>query len=147
MNHRYEPWTLLNLLQRELERSNETARGGAEHPSTVATAEWTPVVDIKEEADCYVLLADLPGVSPDQIEVSMDEGILSLRGERRTEAVERREGYKRVERPYGSFYRRFSLPDTADAEGVSARCNNGVLEIVIPKRSQQPPRRVVVVGE
>lgn len=147
MNHRYEPWTLLNLLQRELERSHEGARGGAEQPSTVATAEWTPAVDIKEEANCYVLLADLPGVSPDQIEVTMEEGILSLRGERSTEAAERREGYKRIERVYGSFYRRFSLPDTADAEGVSARCNNGVLEIVIPKRSQQQPRRVVVVGE
>lgn len=147
MMHRYEPWTLLNLLQRELDRSNEGARGAPESPSTVATAEWTPPVDIKEEADRYVLLADLPGVSPDQIEVTMEEGILSLRGERRTEALERREGYKRIERAYGSFYRRFSLPDTADAEGISARCNNGVLEIVIPKRSQQQPRRVVVVGE
>jgi len=146
MTNRYEPWNLLNLLQRELERSNEAARG-ADHPSTVATAEWSPTVDIKEEANRYVLLADLPGVSPEQIEVSMEEGILSLRGERHTEALEKREGYKRIERPYGSFYRRFSLPDTADAEGVSARCNNGVLEIVIPKKSQQQPRRVVVVGE
>jgi HSP20 family protein len=143
---RYEPWNLLSQLQRELERSVELGRGGPAE-STAATAEWTPAVDIKEEADRYVLLADLPGVSPDSIDVTMENGILTLKGERDTEAKSRREGYKRIERVYGTFYRRFSLPDTADAEGIEAKCSNGVLAIVIPKKSAVQPKKIVVSGE
>jgi len=141
----YEPWNLLNQLQRELERTAELARGAPE--STAATAEWTPAVDIKEEADRYVLMADLPGVNPEAIDVTMESGILTLKGERDTEAKSRREGYKRIERAYGTFYRRFSLPDSADAAGITARCSNGVLVIVIPKKSTVQPRKIVVSGE
>lgn len=135
---RYEPWSLLNQLQRELERTYENKTSGTE---TAATAEWTPAVDIKEEADRYVLWADLPGVSPDAIDIMMENGILTLKGER---ATEQREGLKRVERVHGSFYRRFSLPDTADAEGISARCTNGVLEISIPKKAAVQPKKIRV---
>ena len=120
---RYEPWSLLNQLQRELERSFEgKAAAGTD---TAATAEWTPAVDIKEESERYVLWADLPGVSPDNIDITMENGILTLKGQRETEAKARREGLKRVERVFGTFYRRFSLPDTADADGISARTSNG----------------------
>lgn len=140
-NSRYDPMNLLNQLQRELERSLEVARPGTE---TAATAEWTPAVDIKEEPSRYVLIADVPGVSPEQIDITMENGILTLKGERATEAQQRREGYKRVERVHGTFYRRFSLPDTADAEGISARCTNGVLEIAIPKKVAVQPRKIVV---
>jgi HSP20 family protein len=145
MSIRYEPWNLLSQLQREWERGHEMSHGMPE--STAATAEWTPAVDIKEEADRYVLLADLPGVSTESIDVSMENGILTLKGERETEAKTRREGYKRIERVYGAFHRRFSLPDTVDAEGIAARYANGVLEIVIPKKSLVQPKRIVVVGE
>ncbi|MDD5035469.1 MAG: Hsp20/alpha crystallin family protein [Methylococcaceae bacterium] len=145
MTLRYEPWNLLSQLQRELERNHEMNRGMPE--STAATAEWNPAVDIKEEADSYVLLADLPGVAPEHIEVTMENGILTLKGERVTEAKVHRENYKRVERVYGVFHRRFSLPDTVDSEGVKARCANGVLEIVIPKKSLLQPKKIVVVGE
>lgn len=141
---RYEPWSLLNQLQRELERSFEGSRAGTD---TAATAEWTPAVDIKEEAGRYILWADLPGVSPENIEIMMENGILTLKGERQTEATVRREGLKRVERVYGSFYRRFSLPDTADAEGITARCKNGVLEISIPKKAAVQPKKITVVDE
>jgi len=141
---RYEPWSLLNQLQRELERSFEGGRPGTD---TAATAEWTPAVDIKEEADRYILWADLPGVSPDSIDITMENGILTLKGERQTEATARREGLKRVERVHGSFYRRFSLPDTADAEGISARCSNGILEISIPKKAAIQPKKITVTGE
>jgi HSP20 family protein len=141
---RYEPWSLLNQLQRELERSFEGKGAGTD---TAATAEWTPAVDIKEEPDRYVLWADLPGVSPDGIDIMMENGILTLKGERETEAKTRREGLKRIERVFGTFYRRFSLPDTADAEGISARCSNGVLEISIPKKAAVQPKKIVVTGE
>lgn len=142
--HRYEPWSLLNQLQRELERSLESGRPGTD---TAATAEWTPNVDIKEEPERYVLWADLPGVAPDCIDIMMENGILTLKGQRETEATHRREGLKRVERVYGNFYRRFSLPDTADAEGISARTSNGVLEISIPKKAAVQPKKIVVSGE
>jgi HSP20 family protein len=141
---RYEPWSLLNQLQRELERSFEGKTAGTD---TAATAEWTPAVDIKEEPDRYVLWADLPGVSPDSIDITMENGVLTLKGERETEAKARREGLKRVERVFGTFYRRFSLPDTADADGISARTSNGVLEISIPKKAAVQPKKIVVSSE
>lgn len=142
---RYEPWSLLNQLQRELERNFEGARSAG--TDTAATAEWTPAVDIKEEEGRYVLWADLPGVSPEYIDITMENGILTLKGERITDAKQQREGIKRVERVFGSFYRRFSLPDTADSDGISARCANGVLEISIPKKTAVQPKKINVIGE
>ncbi|HLF96918.1 MAG TPA: Hsp20/alpha crystallin family protein [Methylococcaceae bacterium] len=140
MTTRYEPWSLLNQLQRDLMEGSRAAPA----EGSVATAEWTPAVDIKERADGYVLFADVPGVRPEDIDVTMENGILTLRGSRNTEAGAAREGYKRIERVHGAFYRRFSLPDTADAEGISARYQNGVLEIVIPKRTAIQPKKIVI---
>jgi HSP20 family protein len=112
--------------------------------SSVVTSQWVPNVDVKEEPGRFVLYADLPGIDPDQIEVSMDKGILTIKGERRTETTDQTDRYSRVERRYGSFYRRFSLPDSADAEGIQAHGRNGVLEITIPKRAEAAPRRIQV---
>ncbi len=139
---RYEPWSLLSQLQKELERSQDEAGEGS-----IATAEWAPAVDIKEEPDKFVIEADIPGVKPDEIEVSMEEGVLTIKGEKKTEATTEKEGYKRVERTYGSFYRRFSLPDTADAEAISAKSKHGVLEIVIPKKEAVKPKKISVATE
>ena len=133
---RYEPWSLLNRLQRELEQ------GSAE--GSTATAEWAPAVDIKEEADKFVLHADIPGVKPEEIDISMEAGVLTIKGEKNTEATTEKENYKRVERTYGSFYRRFSLPDTANAEAISAASKNGVLVITIPKREAVQPKKISV---
>ena len=139
---RYEPWNLLNQLQRELSRAHEddSAEG------SIATAEWTPAVDIKEEDDQFVLHADIPGVKPEDIDVSMEDGVLTVKGEKETEAKSEEKGYKRVERTYGSFYRRFSLPDTADADAISAKSKHGVLEIVIPKREAVKPKKISVTA-
>jgi len=112
--------------------------------SNVATSDWVPVVDIKEEKDRFVLHADVPGVKREDIDITMEDGILSIRGERLLEEVQEEGEYKRIERAYGSFYRRFSLPDTADAENISARSNEGVLEVVIPKRESVKPRRIEI---
>ncbi|MDH5552298.1 MAG: Hsp20/alpha crystallin family protein [Nitrosomonas sp.] len=134
---RYEPWGLLSQLQREL------AHGNAAEGST-ATAEWAPAVDIKEEANKFVIHADIPGVKPEEINVSMEDGVLTIKGEKKTEAKTDEEGYKRIERTYGSFYRRFSLPDTANADAISAQSKNGVLEIIIPKREAVQPKKIEV---
>lgn len=139
---RYEPWGLLTQLQKELEQMrSDVAREGSS-----ATAEWSPAVDIKEEPDKFVLLADLPGVKPEEIDISMENGVLTIKGEKKTETKTEKEGYKRVERTYGSFYRRFSLPDTANPDAISAVSKHGVLEIVIPKRESVQPKKINVAS-
>jgi len=137
---RYEPFNVLTQLQRELDRFRE----GDDTGGRIATAEWAPAVDIKEEQGQFVIHADIPGVSPDDIDVSMENGVLTIKGEKNTEAKTEKENYKRVERIYGSFYRRFSLPDTADNQAISAKCKNGVLDIVIPKREALKPKKISV---
>lgn len=140
---RYEPWGLLNQLQKELSSSRDDRAG----EGSIATAEWAPAVDIKEEADKFVIHADIPGVKPEDIEVSMEAGVLTVKGEKESETKTEKEGYKRVERTSGSFYRRFSLPDSADGDAINAKCKLGVLEIVIPKREAIKPKRINVAIE
>ncbi len=118
--------------------------GDTPDESSVVTSQWVPRVDIKEEAERFLILADLPGIDPKDVEVLMDKGILSIKGERQRETVEQSERFSRIERNYGSFHRRFALPDTADADGITASGQNGVLQIVIPKRAESTPRRIQV---
>lgn len=117
---------------------------GDNDASSVVTSQWIPRVDIREEADRFVIFADLPGVDPKDIEIQMDKGVLSLKGERKAEAKAETDRYSRVERAQGVFYRRFALPDSANPEGISASGKNGVLEIAIPKRPGTTPRRIQV---
>ncbi len=139
---RYDPWALLDQLHNEVNRLFDSRLGRLSDENTrVVTSDWIPPVDIKEEQDRFVLLADIPGVDPKEIEITMENGVLSIRGERR---IEDDGTFKRVERPRGTFYRRFSLPDTADPDRISARGRNGVLEIVIPKAQKAQPRRITV---
>ncbi|MCP1673159.1 HSP20 family protein [Natronocella acetinitrilica] len=141
---RHEPWSLLNQLSSEMNTLFDHRQSPGTDASSMATSDWVPAVDIREENDRYLIHADIPGVDPEKIEISMENGVLSIRGERHHDSDETREGYRRVERIRGSFYRRFSLPDTADAERVSASSRNGVLEIVIPKQEKVQPRRITV---
>jgi HSP20 family protein len=142
---RYEPWSLLNQLHSEIDQLfTPQRRRLGEDNANVATSDWVPAVDIKEEADRFVIHADIPGVDPKDIDVHMENGILTIKGERQSETKEEREGYKRVERVRGSFYRRFSLPDTANAEAISAKSQHGVLELIIPKQQKVQPRRIQV---
>lgn len=133
----YEPWGLLSQLQRELAHNNAVE-------GSTATAEWAPAVDIKEEADKFVIHADIPGVKPEEMDINMEEGVLTIKGEKKTEAKTDEEGYKRIERTHGTFYRRFSLPDTANSDAISAQSKHGVLEIIIPKREAIQPKKIEV---
>jgi HSP20 family protein len=108
------------------------------------TSHWRPAVDIREEENRFVILADLPGVDPKDIDITMEQGVLSIKGERVSDKEESHEGYKRVERVRGTFYRRFSLPDSADAERIEAKGKDGVLEIVLPKLEKEQARRISV---
>jgi HSP20 family protein len=112
--------------------------------SSVVTSQWVPRVDIKEETDRFVLYADIPGVDPREIDVQMEKGTLTIKGERRLEEKREGETFSRIERRHGSFHRRFALPDSADPDGITASGHNGVLQIIIPKRPETTPRRIQV---
>ena len=142
---RYEPWSLLNQLHNEMNGlfgQNVASRRGDN--GSVATSDWVPAIDIKEEKDRYLVHADIPGVDPNDIEIHMENGILSIKGQRETEKKEEREGYKRIERSSGSFFRSLSLPDTIDTDNISAKSKNGVLELVIPKVEKASARKIRV---
>lgn len=140
---RYDPWNALDQLHQEMNRAFAD-RYDTGDESKVDTAEWTPAMDIQETADAFVLHADIPGVRPEDIEITMEKGVLTVKGARSQVSREEKDGYRRVERVRGSFFRRFSLPDTADAEGISAKGEHGVLTITIPKRPEEQPRRIAV---
>lgn len=147
---RYEPYNTLNRLQNELNKGGWLdpffTAGDGDDSSNIAVSQWRPAVDIKEDDNQFTILADIPGVNPDDIEVTMENGVLSIKGERKSENVEENNGFRRVERSSGSFYRRFSLPDTADADNISASSKDGVLQIVLPKHAKVQPRRITVNG-
>jgi len=139
---RFEPWSIVDLLHRDLDRitSRRFADGDIDNP----VADWVPAVDIVEENERFVLQADVPGVDPSDIDVSMDKGVLSVSGSRKTETVGEENGFRRIERNSGRFLRRFTLPETAHAEGITAKCQNGILEVVIPKMPAVQARRIEV---
>jgi len=139
---RYEPWLLMNRLQRDLDRLFTQPAGNEESQQTVV--DWTPPVDIREEAKQFVLHADLPGVDPKNIDITLEKGVLTIRGRRELESRDEKQGFRRVERVSGEFFRRFSLPDTADSASVKARFSAGVLEVAIPKQEQVLPRKISV---
>jgi HSP20 family protein len=136
---RYEPWALVNRLQKDIDHLFAA-------PSTTAadSGAWLPPVDIHEEKDRFLLHVDLPGVDPQAVEITAEQGVLTVRGRREDKRREARDGYRRVERVTGEFQRRFSLPDTADADHIKAKAVNGVLEVVIPKVAQVQPRKITV---
>ena len=115
-----------------------------EREDTAAGYDWSPAVDIKEADGSYTIHADVPGIAPEDIDVSLEDGVLTIRGERKFDREETKDGYKRVERVRGAFYRRFSLPDTADQEKVTAKCKDGVLEVVIEKQEKVLPKKITV---
>ncbi|HXY76278.1 MAG TPA: Hsp20/alpha crystallin family protein [Steroidobacteraceae bacterium] len=137
---RYDPWAIVSRFQRQLDR----ALGENAASADSASVSWIPHVDIREEAERFVVAADLPGVEGKDIEVTADKGVLTIRGERRSEKKSTTDGFESVERATGTFLRRFTLPESVDAEAIKATHNNGVLEVSIPKRPQEQPRRISV---
>ena len=140
---RYEPWNVMDQFRKEMDRLFDT--GSREGNSNVVTSDWSPAVDVKETDKDFMIVADIPGVDPKDIEVHMENGILTIKGQRESEKKDERDGYKRIERSYGSFYRRFSLPDTANADKINAKSKNGVLEVTIPKHEKVQPRKISVL--
>ena len=131
---RFEPWSYIDLLNRDFGRT------AAEDSART----WSPAVDILEEKDCFLLRADLPGVNPADIDISMDAGVLTVSGVRQGEERSEDTAVQRVERASGKFSRRFTLPETVDADGITAKQHNGILEVIIPKQPEMKARKVTV---
>ena len=110
----------------------------------VSNRSWVPPVDIQETADGYKLQAELPGLTKDDINITLENNVLRLAGERKFEKDVKKENYHRVERTYGTFTRAFALPQQVTAEGVQAAFENGVLTITVPKAEQAKPRKIEI---
>jgi HSP20 family protein len=145
---RYKPFNSQVGLHDELKQAFDKFFSAVDEgdQSNVVTSQWTPRVDIKEESNRFLIFADIPGVDPKEIEVHMEKGILSIKGERKSETKEEGDNFTRVERSRGVFYRRFALPDSADPEKITAAGKHGVLEITIPKKPETTPRRISIVS-
>ncbi len=153
MDHlmRYDPWNTLRQLQTDLDRffAPGTSRAGGglgrrADEEGEAASNWLPAVDISEDDSAYNVHVDLPGVAPEQIDVAMDNGMLTIKGQRESEESESGPDWKRVERVRGTFFRRFTLPENVDPEGIQARSRHGVLEVRVPKRQEEPAKRIKV---
>lgn len=116
----------------------------ADQASACAPSTWTPRVDIREDAERFVILLDVPGVDPKEIEVRMDRNVLVVKGERKAESAQEGQRWSRQELARGPFERSFTLPETADADAIQASGRHGVLEIVIPRKPQAKARKIEV---
>jgi HSP20 family protein len=142
MNMRlYEPTGLLGRLSDEISRMMEPT-GVSDLAG--AGGVWSPAVDIREDANHYIIRADVPGVPPKDIEITLERGVLSITGHREEEKTTDENGYRRVERFTGQFARHFALPETVDEEKVDAKVKDGVLEITVNKKETVKPRRIAV---
>jgi HSP20 family protein len=140
-----DPWSLMPRLQDDINRLFGTMIQG--DGSSSATATWVPAVDIREYADRFEFFVDLPGVDPKNAELTLEDGILTLAGERSAEESGNMEiKYQRSERGVGQFYRRFVLPDTVDSDKVQATGKDGVLKVTISKQTKAMPRRIQIAA-
>jgi HSP20 family protein len=144
---RYDPFRDLRSLQEEVNRLFTGNIGRSFEDEGIARGSWSPSVDIYENKDQIVLEAELPGMKQEEFDLSIENNILTLRGERQFEKKEEADNYHRVERAYGSFTRSFTLPNTVSGEGATADYSNGVLRVVIPKREEVKARRIEIKSE
>lgn len=140
---RYDPFREIRSLQNEV---NRLFSGVTSDREDFLGGEWMPKVDVFENKDNLVLEAELPGMKREDFELSFENNVLTLKGERRFEKKEESDNYHRIERGYGSFARSFTLPQTVTAEGANAEFENGVLRVSLPKREETKARKIEVTG-
>jgi HSP20 family protein len=137
---RWDPFRDLLRIQEEMSRAYDDRL-------TFRASEsmgWTPACDIYEDGEEVVVRAELAGVEPKDVDIRFENGVLTLKGERKLEKEEKRENYHRVELAYGTFTRSFALPGTVDAEKIRAEAKNGVLAVHLPKKAEAKPRAIQV---
>jgi len=144
---RWEPLRELNSLQSEMNRLFNTVFDAPSGSSGSVLRRWVPAMDLVEVGDHFVLRADLPGMSEEDIDIEFEDSTLTVSGERKAEHEERGEGFHRVERSFGAFSRSLTLPKGIDGDAVTASFDRGVLEIRIPKPEDRKPRRITIGGQ
>ena len=146
---RWEPFRELSSLQTEMNRLFNTAFGDLPNGGTGGAARrWMPPMDLLETDEHFVLRADLPGMTEADVNIELEDNVLTVSGERKAEREDKREGFYRMERAFGSFSRSLTLPKGVDPEAVNASFDQGVLEVRIPKPEQRKPRRInISAGE
>jgi HSP20 family protein len=137
----HEPFRDFATFRDEMERFFREGFGGGHD---LAAAGWSPESDLEENDDSYVLHVELPGVKPEDISVSVEDGVLTVTGERRFYDEKETEGFRRIERRFGSFHRSLQLPGTIDTDQVTASYRDGVLGVTVPKAEDTKPHRVKV---
>ncbi len=143
---KYDPFRELRSLQDEMTRlfAGAVPRGAGREE--IVGGSWAPGVDIYEDKDKLILEADLPGMNRDDFDISVENNVVTLKGERKFEKKVEGNNYHRVERSYGSFSRSFTLPQTVTAEGATAEFDNGILRISLPKREETKARKIEITG-
>lgn len=139
---RWDPFDELTTLRNRMDRL--MARVGNEGDEALFAAKWTPAADVVETKDAIVIKVELPGMTEKDLAIEIENGVLTLRGERKLEKETDEKGYRRIERAYGSFVRAFTLPPNVDGEKITAAFANGLLELEIPKKEEAKPRAIKV---
>src|SRR6267143_5065905 len=144
---RYDPFRDLRTLQEEVNRLFSNNLNLSFGEEGIARGAWNPNVDIYENKDQIVLEAELPGMKREDFDLTIENSVITLRGERHFEKKDETDNYHRVERAYGTFTRSFTLPNTVSGEGATADYRNGVLRVVLPKREETKARRIEIKAE
>ncbi len=142
---RWDPFRDMVTLRDKMNRMFDDVFSSRGEEKDMAASTWAPSVDIYETENELVLSAEVPGVDEKDIEIKIEDNMLSLKGERRFQKETKEENYHRIERSYGSFHRAFTLPNSVDPENIRAEHENGVLKIMMPKRQELKPRTVKIV--
>jgi HSP20 family protein len=143
---RWEPLRELSSVQSEMNRLFDGLFEPGRSPVPSEMRRWIPPMDLLETEDSFVLRADLPGMTQEEVKIELEDNVLMLSGERRADHEKRQEGFYRLERAFGSFSRSLTLPQGVDPDGVTASFDRGVLEVRIPKPEQAKPRRIAING-
>jgi HSP20 family protein len=141
---RWEPVREIQTVQNEMNRLFNSFFDTPTPGNGGGLRRWIPATDLVETETEYVLRADLPGLTEDDVKIELEENVLTISGERKAEHAERKEGYYRVERASGHFSRALTLPEGVDSDAISANFDRGVLEVRIPKPEQRKPRKVAI---
>ena len=146
---RWEPFRDLVTIQDRMNRIFDdafrgTGRQGASEEDWALGGSWAPPVDIYEHDGTLVLKAELPGIEPKDVDVRVENNVLTLRGERNFDQEVKRESYHRVERAYGTFSRSFTLPSVVDTQNIKAEFKDGVLRVTMPKREEAKPKQIQI---
>jgi HSP20 family protein len=144
---KWDPFRELEDVSARLNRyfgRNYPLKAGTEGGETMAFADWSPVVDIKETPEEFLIKAELPEMKKEDVKVAIEDGILSIRGERKLEKEEKGKKYHRIERAYGTFMRSFSVPENVDEKKLLATYKDGVLELHLPKTPEVKSKAIEV---